>query len=265
MQTVDKAMTLLGLFSEHLPEVGLSEMSRLAGFDKATTQRLLASLTKHAMLEKHPDTKKYRLGAGLLRLARVRESSYPIKAVVEPLLEGLARETGETAHFSLALGDGLATIGLVESRRANRVSMEAGELLPFHGTASGLAYLAFAPPAVVEAALHGPLDAFTEMTLTDPATLRSRLEEVRRDGVSKSDQSYEAEVCGIAAPVFERTGTACGAIAVATPTSRMTAEVEAANRAAVRRAAVAITVALGGEPHPVLVNGDVERQPGAAA
>ncbi|MFT5111764.1 MAG: DNA-binding IclR family transcriptional regulator [Parasphingorhabdus sp.] len=70
MQTTDKALSLLSQFSESRPQIGLSEFARLARFDKATTRRLLISLIRNGLVEQHPETRKYRLGASILSLAR---------------------------------------------------------------------------------------------------------------------------------------------------------------------------------------------------
>ena len=78
MQTIEKGLSLLQLFSEQRPEMGLTEMARYSGFDKATTRRFLLALKKHGFVEQNAVTRAYRLGPGILRLARVREAVSPI-------------------------------------------------------------------------------------------------------------------------------------------------------------------------------------------
>ena len=78
MKTVDKAFSVLDQFSMENTEIGLSELSRLASLDKAATRRLLVALSKHGFIEQSADTRKYRLGHGFLRLARIREATVPI-------------------------------------------------------------------------------------------------------------------------------------------------------------------------------------------
>lgn len=253
MSTVDKALELLNLFSERDPELGLSEVARRSGHDKATTRRLLVSMERQGVVEQDSRSKRYRLGPALIRLARVRESTHPLEAVVEDVLERIVEETGETAHFSLVAGGALATVGMKESPRANRVSLERGERLPLHATASGLAFLAFAPKDQVRRALGRQLRAHTERTITDPDALEEMIEAVKLSGIAVSNQGYETDVFGMAAPVFDGSGFAKGAVAVATPKSRIDAHVEATNRDALREAAIDLTRALGAAPHPVLL------------
>lgn len=252
MQTVDKALGLLGFFSEGRPAIGLSEIARLSEFNKATTRRLLLALEKHGFVEQDAKTRAYRLGAGLLRLARVREAVSPVQTVVQPILEDLVSRIGETAHFSLSAGGSLATIGLVESTKSNRVMLERGEAIPLHATASGMAFMAFARPEIVDDALGKTLTGHTQYTITDAQDLRKQLRSVRKAGVAVAKSSYEDGVCGIAAPVLGQDGFARGAVAVALPESRAKRNVIVAIQPEVRRAAAEITTAMGAEPYPAI-------------
>jgi DNA-binding IclR family transcriptional regulator len=251
MQTVDKALGLLGYFSEGRPEIGLSEIARLSEFNKATARRFLLALEKHGFVEQDTRTRRYRLGPGLLRLARVREAVSPVQAVVRPILEELVRRTGETAHFSLYAGGSLATLGLVESTQSNRVMLERGEVIPLHATASGFAFMAFARPEIVDAALRKSLTGHTDLTITDAGEIRRQLQSVARTGVAVAKGSYEDGVCGIAAPVFGEDKFARGAVAIAAPTSRAKRDVIAAIQPEVRRAAAEISSAMGIDAEPV--------------
>ncbi len=245
MQTVDKALGLLSYFSELSPEIGLSELARRSGFNKATARRLLLALEKHGFVEQDAKSRAYRLGPGLLRLARVREAVSPVQAVVQPILEDLVSRIGETAHFSLYAGDSLATIGLVESTKSIRVSIERGEAIPLHATASGIAFMAFARPELVDKVLRKSLTGHTSHTITDVAEMRIQLQAVAGAGVAVAKSSYEDGVCGIAAPVLGPDGYARGAVAIAAPKSRATNDVIATIQPEVQRAAVEISSAMG--------------------
>jgi DNA-binding IclR family transcriptional regulator len=253
VQTVDKAMKLLGFFSTGLPEVGLSELARLADFDKASTRRLLVSLQKHGYIEQNPDTKKYRLGAGFLRLSRVREATFPIRSVIQPVLDRLARETGETSHASTAASGYLATIGVAEPNRATRVHVDPAEKLPYHATASGIVYLAFSDLGLLETVLEQPLEQHTPHTIVSPESVREQVHLAFEQGFSISDQGFEDEVIGMAAPYFGSTGMAAGAVAVATPSSRMSNDVRDKIAGRLIESAIEITENMGAVPHDRLL------------
>lgn len=244
--TVLKALSLLEYFSELEPELGLSELARRSGIDKSAVHRMLGAMAESGLVEQQSDTKLYRIGAGVLRLARVRETAFPISAFVQPVLVALSEETGETAHASLISGASLGNIGTVESKRGNRVSLIAGEVLPFHSTASGFSVMAFGDDALMKKALSRQREVKTAFTLTEADDIRAKVETVRANGYSESDQTNEEDVHGLAAPVFDRTGLACGAVSVATPSHRVTEEGRQKTIGAVLKAARKITEGLGG-------------------
>jgi len=245
--TVARALALLSHFSPHTPEIGLTELAKYAGVDKTTVYRLLVTLTEAGFVEQDPDTKKYRLGAGLLRLARVREVCFPVRSLIDPELAKLTQITGETAHASLLGGTTLGTTGICSSPKSSRVSLDDGQVLPLHCTASGQVVLAFCSEKIVDSVLSGPLHAHTTRTEVNPQQLRLQLADIRQQGFAEVNHCYEDDVHGIAAPLFDAPGRVIGAIAVATPTHRMSDELHNTIVKAVQEAATHITQGLGGE------------------
>jgi DNA-binding IclR family transcriptional regulator len=70
MSTVVKAPSLLEHFDARHPEMGLVDLARFAKLDKATTSRLLVALAAKGFVEQDPATRRYRLGAALVRFSR---------------------------------------------------------------------------------------------------------------------------------------------------------------------------------------------------
>jgi IclR family acetate operon transcriptional repressor len=247
MQTVDKAMKLLGFFSVAEPEIGLSDLARLASLDKAATRRFLVALAKHGFIEQDATSRRYRLGSAFLRFARIREATRPLASVVQGALTSLMQATGETAHASLLSGDHLATIGIAEPQRPTRVSVDPAQPLPLYATASGLACLAFADEDFVAAYLERtPLKKLTEQTLTGKRDLKAKLAETRQRGYSLARGSFEADVISIAVPLFDAQRRTIGALAVASIASRFSEEAERRIAAAVLQAGAETTEATGG-------------------
>jgi IclR family acetate operon transcriptional repressor len=250
MRTVEKALRLLDYFDDQRPELGLSDLARLAEIDKATVLRMLSDMAATGLVEQDPGTRLWRLGAGILRLARLRESAFPVTRVLTPILEGLAAQTGETAHASLLSGHDLGTVGVAESQRTNRVHIDPGLVLPLHATASGLAFTAFAHPALREQVLTRALGSMTKSTPTSRDALSALIDQTRARGYAIADQTFESEVYGIAMPLFGPDGFAIGALAIASPSSRISPDIEAHIVAALTPAVHKATVELGGRIPP---------------
>lgn len=249
MGTITKALELLDLFGPGRAQIGLSEVARLSGVNKATCHRLLGDLCAYGVLEQIGAAREYRLGPGVLRLAALREAAVPMRSAAQPVLERLAEATGETAHLSLLVAGRLTSILHVYSaRHATRVMLGDTDGLPFHASASGLAVLAVLPAARQAEILAGPLPAITARTETDPGRVLARLGTIRAAGHSESDGGFDADVHSLAVPLFGADGSCAGALAVAAPAARLTAAARPAIRRAVMRAGLDLTLAWGGVP-----------------
>ena len=209
---------------------------------------MLVVMCDRGLVEQRGSGRLYRLGAGVLRLARVRETAFPVTSVYQHSLDVISAEIGETAHASLISGRALATIGVSESNRGSRVSLVAGEILLMHSTASGLVILAFSKPDMVARILGEPLSAKTSRTLTDANVLTVRLQEIRLTGFAEADQTNEDDVYGIAVPIFDNEGAPVGSLAVATPAHRMTNELRRQTISALFREAEKVNHGTGGRP-----------------
>lgn len=245
MGTITKALELLGFFSRKRPEIGLTEFVRLSGRDKATVHRHLVELEENGFVEQHPISRSYRLGPAILRLTAVRETTHPIRSVFRPIVEQLARQTGELCHMSLLQGKSLSPVFHADPQQhGTQVLFDEGEILPLHATSSGLAVLAFSSAEFVDGVLSKPLEAYTDKTYTDRSCIRARIDDVKREGVCRLDQAFDSEVSSMGGPIFGPDGSPIGAIAVAVPTVRVTqekmSEVRTALDAAIKRATVSI-------------------------
>lgn len=254
MGTVAKALELLDHFTRSHPRIGLSDLARLAELNKATCYRLASALCDHGLLEQLGDSREYRLGPGLLRLAALREAHVPTREAAMPILTRLALETGETAHLSILLRGQLRPLAHAYSpAHVTKVTMDDTDDLPLHATSSGLAVLAFGPPELRDSVLASPLSRLTNTTLTSPADLSARLAEAKASGIAESKGSFAAEVHSMAAPLFNSAGLCCGALAVAALSSRMGEPERAQIRSSLQRAAGEITTLWGGNLPPDLI------------
>ena len=249
MGTVSKALSLLSFFAPDRTEIGLSDLTRLSGMNKATVYRLMAELQESGFVEQGENDRAYRLGPQVLHLAALREASTPILSVSRRILRELSDETGETTHVSLGHDSWVQTLSHAYSpRHATKVTMDDAQTVTYHATSSGLAILAFADPEFVDQVLSQPLKVHTSKTLVDPAEIRAKLDHIRKTGLSDTLGSFELEVHSHAVPIFGADRRAIGALAVAAPAARMSPEQQDTIRTALRRAGAALTHRIGGSP-----------------
>ncbi|MGJ8546579.1 MAG: IclR family transcriptional regulator [Sulfitobacter sp.] len=251
MSSATKTLQLLSYFTATRPEIGLSQLCRLAKRDKATTHRHLQALEDAGFVEQNPDSKQYRLGPALLQLARTRELTVPRKAGAEAALSQLAEVTGETTHASILSGEALFSLASCEStRHSTRVVIDL-DRFPLHATASGHCALAFGPPALMDA-LTGDIKPFTAHTIQSPEALQDAVQSARNSGFGRTRRSFEADVSSLSAPLFDSSGGFAGAVSVACVASRFTPELEQLCQQHLITASRDITRNWGGEIPPAL-------------
>ena len=62
--------------------------------------------------------------------------------------------------------------------------------------------------------LDGPLQRFTDYTVTDPERLRRMLSQIRRDGVAVSDRQVTDDAVSVAAPIVDGAGEVIAALSI---------------------------------------------------
>lgn len=223
MGTTSKALTLLDLFTRSRPQIGLSELARLSGTNKATCYRLMSELVEHGLVEQVVSSKEYRIGPAVLRLAALREATVPTREAALPILQALAAATGETAHMSHLVAGQLVTLSFAyPAAHGMRVMMEDADRLPFHATSSGHAVLGWMEDAALARVLEGPLATAPGLVPVLAPDLRAHVAAARARGWAETANTFEADVSSFAVPLFDAQGQVQGALAVAAAAPRLT-------------------------------------------
>jgi DNA-binding IclR family transcriptional regulator len=136
--------------------IGVTEVAERTELAKSTAARLLASLAREGAVEQVPGQTRYRLGP---RMATLSVGVAPVRnlvAIARPILEALARETGEAAGLSVPDGATVHYIDQVDSTHEVQVRDWTGTRVPMHAVSSGQVFLAHMNPTEVERYLAQP-------------------------------------------------------------------------------------------------------------
>jgi DNA-binding IclR family transcriptional regulator len=246
VQVLDRAIAILNCFSEEKPQMGVAELARGAGINKATVHRLLGELQQHGWIQQNAEDRRYRLGFKLLELGNRVVDRLDLASVARPFLNALANDTGETAHLAI-LDDGMCYyVAKVESRYSIRMRSHVGKRNPAHCTGVGKVLLAFATrPEADQIVADQGLPKLTRRTITQTRRLFEELSRIRERGYAIDDQEFEEGLRCVATPVRDHTNTVVAALSVSGPTTRMTNETLPKIVGKVVRLANEISVALG--------------------
>jgi len=185
IQSVDRSIQLLNTLSlsRHPPSV--AELAGACDLNRSTAWRLLTTLEYHGLVERDRVSQRYAIGYALVRMAAGKTDHSILIRTARPVLERIAAATGETVNLSIATPAGtVVCIDQVDAAPLVGVNW-LDRPLPWHCTSAGKLHLAFLPTAELEAYLaHGPFQAMTPKTITDPDMLRAALAEARQRGYS---------------------------------------------------------------------------------
>lgn len=220
VQSVDRAVAVLEFLARN-GWSGVTEVGEALDVHKSTAFRLLSTLESRGLVEQHTETGQYHLGFGLVHLARAVVVGPDIARRARTACEWLAERTSETVTLSVLEADGCVTIDQIIADSAVVSRSWLGRRTPLHCTSPGKVLLAYLPPDRRDELLSGPLERFTDHTITDAAELRDVLERVRDDGYATTVEELEEGLSAAAAPVRAADGHVVATIEVSGPSYRL--------------------------------------------
>lgn len=209
-----RAMELLAVRPRSAPKLA-DEL----GVHARTARRLLKRLADEGYVVRDDEEKTYAPTMKIVALAgQVVERATLIRRA-SPFVSLLREKVCETAHLSVP--SYMSALCLVhDTGETDGAEPGFHELVPAHATAVGKALLA-SRPVWAEAVLDQPLERHTERTHVEPEELLADLLASRDRGYAVEDREHQADVCGVAAPVFSRTGEAVAALGFCASVDRL--------------------------------------------
>jgi DNA-binding IclR family transcriptional regulator len=223
LQSVERAITILKMFSLNKPDWGVSELSREMQLHKSIVSRLLKTLEQGGLLSRDPETERYRLSVNLISLAAQVVSLLDVRELSHPWLRQLAEACKETVNLSVLESGHIINIEqcLPQTREIKSTGW-VGQSMPPHATAAGKMLMAYLPEAQLDRILKGGLEQLTPRTIVNPAALRRELERVRDQGYAAAHEELEAGLNAVATAVWDHRGVAVASVNIAGPAYRLT-------------------------------------------
>lgn len=244
---VERALLVLDALGDAGGELGTNELARRTGVNASSVSRLLATLARSGYVER-TESGRYRLGLRLLQLGSVALDGLDLRALARPLLEQLARDTGETATLSVPGDRDAVTVDFVRSPSAVQGVAQIGRPSVPHATATGKVLLAFGPvdPGA------GPFERFTPRTIVAQRDVEREVEQVRERGWADADGEREPDLAALAVPVRSSRGELVAVLGLQGPSSRFDAEARARSLPRLADAGASLSRRLGWTPPPGL-------------
>ena len=246
VQSLGRAFAILEEIARHRDGIGLAELSKLVGLHNSTTFHLAKTMVSLGYIRQERDSKRYRVGRSLFALAASALDEIEMVNLATPILEDLSRETGESGHFAVRMGDAVIVIARTSGPGAFQLTDRVGVVRPAHCTALGKIILASLRPDQLKRFLERvELKPSTKKSITDPAVLLKEIAEIRRSAIAVDDGEFNLEVRCVAVPVYHFSGDVVGALGISGPVWRMTDQAMQARAKIVKAAANRLSAEFG--------------------
>jgi len=238
VQSLGRAFAILEQVARHREGIGLAELSKLVGLHNSTTFHLAKTMVSLGYIRQERDSKRYRIGRPLFALAASALDEIEMVNVATPIMEELSRDTGESSHFAVRMGDAVVVIARTSGPGAFQLTDRVGVVRPAHCTALGKIVLASLRPDQLKRFLERvELKPSTKKSITEPAALLREIAEIRRSAIAFDDGEFNQEVRCVAVPVYNFTGDVVGALGISGPVWRMSDQMLQSRAKAVKAAA----------------------------
>lgn len=200
---VERAIAILRLLARSEVPLGVQAIARALGLVPSTCLHILRVLVAQELADFDAETKRYRLDAGILSIARGVLGRTSFSRLVQPALDRIARHHAVTANAVRVIGLAHGTV-VAMSHAAQRfhIHVGVGSRFPALVSVTGRCIAAFGD--------HDRDDierAFFAVRWDRPPSWRawqSEVEETRRKGYAIDPGNYISGVTIVGAPVMSR-------------------------------------------------------------
>jgi IclR family pca regulon transcriptional regulator len=221
IEGLGKGLRVIECFDDDHVRITPAEAAVLAGISRTAARRYLLSLV-HFGYAAH-DGKRFWLLPRVLRLGQSFLDSARLPRLVQPFIQRVSMQSGETVNVSVLDGHEVVYIARSNSPRVVSIGYPPGARLPAHVITPGIVMLATYSDRALDAwVAEHEFGSFTPLTITDPAEFVHNVHAARALGYWVTEAQLDAGLRGIAVPLKDRKGECVGAIGSTMPMTPLT-------------------------------------------
>lgn len=214
-RSVDRAIQLLEYLAQVSEPMDLSAISKNLRMNKSTVYRFLTTLEEGGYIQQDPHTSRYSLGPKVTWLAAKFLEKYEVRNLARPILEELARQSGETVHLAILDNNEVTYVDKVDGYQSVWMASRIGYRMPVHSTALGKVLLSSLGEGEWRRyVLETGLPPRTSNTIVVPDEFVAELERVRSRGYAIDNIENEEGIRCIAAPIRDYLGRTSAALSI---------------------------------------------------
>jgi len=246
MKSLGKALDILELFLDTKEEMGVSDIARISGLNKATISRIANYLSTRNYLVQSEKRGKYFLGTQFLSFSKVIKDRIKLRDVAMPYLSKLCKLVDESIVLVIWDGKKAINIDSVQSEQSLRIIPDESGQIPLYCTGTGKIFLAQMTDKELETYVSSnDMIAHTTNTITNLNHLKTHLLTIVDEGVAYDDEEFKFGVRNVASGIKDVEGRFIASIGVLAPSVRLTRSKMIEIAPEVKRYAMEISKGLG--------------------
>lgn len=214
IQSLDAALRLLRAMADYTGPVSLSELARDCGMPPSKVHRYLTSFANAGLVIQAGRSGKYDLGEGAVMLGLAALARHDFVNRAADMLPELCQETGLTVLLSVWGTHGATVVRWERAATPTVTSMGLGTILPLLNSATGRAFLAWAPQAPLKEIREAELrearrtSATAGERITTDKDIEKLVTRTRVRGYASVEGRFIPGLVAIAAPILDWQGEA---------------------------------------------------------
>ncbi len=220
INSLARGLSVLRTFTKTRPEMTLSEVASACDLSPAVVRRCLNTLMHLGYIGKNG--KLFLLRPEVMTIASAYLDSMNLEEVVQPHLQALRDETGDSSSLCVLLNDEILYLIHVSTNRMIRLNAAVGTRFPVYPTSMGRVLMAFQENDVIEDYVKNTeFVPLTDKTEISKIKMRKIFKQVRKDGYATVQDELDYGIISISVPIFNETNEIIAAINCSTSTARV--------------------------------------------
>lgn len=223
IQVADKLFKVLELLID-TGELGLIDLSKQLGINKASTHRLLQSLITSGYVIQNKSNLKYYPSFKICALSSKILEKNDFASIIKPFLNRISVESKETVHLVKLVEDKAVYIDKVEALNTSiRLISRIGKSIPLYCSAVGKALMSYMDDDKIKNIFNNTkIISYTSNTITNINSLLEVVHNVRKSGYALDNEEMEKGIKCIAIAINDFENKPIYAISISTFKDRMT-------------------------------------------
>ncbi|MBT8163548.1 MULTISPECIES: IclR family transcriptional regulator [Arthrobacter] len=240
------AIAVLRSFTAEEPLLGVTEIAGRIGLHKSTVSRILATFEQEHLVERDDDSRRFRLGLGMIALAGPLLAELEERRVAYPVLRELTERTGETSALMVWNGGESMCVEQIASRHQVKHLAPLGARYNEALSSSVQVFLAAEDADRVRRLLNSGSVTLPGLDEEAVEGYLLRLKDSAERGWFANFGETSIDEVGVASPVFDHRGDVVASVLIAAPKFRVSQDSLTSLGEACLEASRKITTRLGG-------------------